>query len=241
MNKKEKLYIIIPAYNEEDNIEKITNDWYKIVNEIGNNSKLIIIDDGSQDNTYKLLCKLKKKNKNLVPITKKNEGHGATIMYGYKYAIDNNATYIFQTDSDGQTDPNEFWNFWELRNEYDAIIGSRKKREDGIFRIITTKVLRLIILLTFHVWVEDSNTPFRLINIKTLRKYYYKIPKKYNLSNVLLTILIKKNKDKIKFIPITFKPRQAGINSINIKKIVKIGFKSIKDFIKINKELKRND
>lgn len=236
---KDNLYIIIPAYNEEANIEHVIKDWYKIIGRIKNNSKLVIIDDGSRDNTYKIALDLKKKFSNLEVITKENEGHGATLLYGYKYAIENKASYVFQTDSDGQTLPEEFWDFWKLRRKYDAIIGKRIKRLDGISRVFVTKVLRLVLLLIFHLNVEDANTPFRLIKTKTLEKYYDLIPEKFNLSNVLLTVLLLDRKEKVKFIPITFKERQGGVNSINFKKIVKIGKVAIKDFRLIKKSLKK--
>ena len=121
----DKLYIIMPAYNEQDNIVNVIDQWYPVVEKIGNDSKLVIIDDGSKDNTYKIMSKLKGKKQLLIPLSKPNSGHGATILYGYRYAIKKNADYIFQTDSDGQTNPDEFWGFWEKRNEFDMLIGNR--------------------------------------------------------------------------------------------------------------------
>lgn len=236
-NNTDKLYIVIPAYNEEENIEEVTKEWHDVVEKIGNDSRLVIIDDGSKDNTYKKLCSLKKKYKYLEPITKKNEGHGATVLYGYNYALENKADYIFQTDSDGQTISSEFWQFWEQRKDYSAIIGSRKRRKDGISRVFVTKVLKLVLFLIFHLKVEDANTPFRLINYKTLKKYYKHIPPNFNLSNVMLTVLLLDNKEKVKFIPITFRERQGGVNSINFKKITKIGKRAWKDFRNIRKEI----
>lgn len=238
----DKLYIVIPAYNEEENIDEVVKEWHEVVQKINEESKLVIIDDGSRDNTYKKLLKLKKKYPQLEPITKENGGHGATVLYGYNYAIENHADYIFQTDSDGQTIADEFWQFWDQRKDYDAIIGSRKKRQDGISRIIVTKVLKFVLFCIFHNEVEDANTPFRLIKRDVLKKCCTKIPKDFNLSNVLLTVLlVKRNKEKVKFIPITFRPRQGGVNSINLKKITKIGIQAIKDFRQIKKSLKEQD
>ena len=116
----DKLYIIIPAYNEEENIENVINDWYPVVEKVGGESRLVIINDGSKDNTYEIMQKIKAE-KGLTmfePMTKENGGHGATILFGYHYAIEQGADYIFQTDSDGQTLPDEFWQFWEEREQY---------------------------------------------------------------------------------------------------------------------------
>ena len=239
MKNKNNLYIVIPAYNEETNITNVVCDWYKIINKIGNGSKLVVIDDGSKDNTYKILKELKKKYTNLIVLSKENEGHGPTVMYGYKYALDNGASYVFQTDSDNQTNSDEFWNFWNLREKYDLVIGKRTKRKDGLSRVFVTKILRLIIFFIFHTWVEDANTPFRLMKTNILEKYYCRIPEKTELSNVILATLMVKNKEKVKFISISFNARQSGTNSINIIKIIKIGFSSIKEFRLINKEQKK--
>lgn len=97
------LYIVIPAYNEEDNIEKCVQDWYPIVEKYHGDgaSRLVIIDDGSKDQTYQILTKLAKTRPLLQPLTKENGGHGSTVLSGYKYAINHKAEYIFQTDSDG--------------------------------------------------------------------------------------------------------------------------------------------
>lgn len=233
----ESLYIIIPAYNEEENIEDVVKDWHKIVERVGGNSKLVVIDDGSKDTTYKILCDLKKELSYLVPLTKENSGHGATILFGYQYALDNNAEFIFQTDSDGQTLTSEFQQFWNQRNNYDVIIGYRNSRQDGLSRIFVTKVLKLVLFLTFRVNVTDANTPYRLMSHSILEKYIVKVPKDFNLSNVILTVLFIKNGEKVEFIPITFKPRQGGVNSINFKKIIPIGKQAVIDFTAIRKSL----
>lgn len=238
-DKKDNLYIVIPAYNEEETIESVAREWHEVVEKIGNGSKLVIINDGSKDKTYKKLCELKKELPCLEPIDKVNEGHGATVLYGYNYALENNASYIFQTDSDGQTIPEEFWQFWEIRNEYSAVIGHRNHRQDGASRVFVTKTLKLVLFMIFGLNITDANTPFRLISHETLKKYYDRIPEKFNLSNVMLTVLMIDNKEKVKFIPITFRPRQGGINSINLKKITKIGIQAVKDFRRIKKEMKK--
>ncbi|MDE7210658.1 MAG: glycosyltransferase, partial [Lachnospiraceae bacterium] len=74
----DKLYIVIPAYNEEENIESVVNDWYPVVEKIGNDSRLVIMDDGSKDSTYAKMQELVKSRPMFTPVTKENEGHGAT-------------------------------------------------------------------------------------------------------------------------------------------------------------------
>jgi glycosyltransferase involved in cell wall biosynthesis len=236
-NNNEKLYIVIPAYNEEENIIAVAKEWHKVIEMVSKEGKLLIIDDGSKDNTYSILNKLKDELTQLVAVSKPNSGHGATVLYGYNYALEHEADYIFQTDSDGQTLPSEFLQFWEARKDFSAVIGCRNNRKDGISRVFVTKILKFILWCVFRINIPDANTPFRLIKSDLLKKYIAKIPENFNLSNILLTVFLVKYKENVKFIPITFMPRGGGINSINLRKIIKIGLQAIKDFHEINKTL----
>ena len=147
----------------------------------------------------------------------------------------NGADYIYQTDSDGQTDPAEFEKFWQIREGYDAIFGNRTSRGDGFSRAVVEKVLCAVLWTYFHVSVPDANAPFRLMKADYVAEYLPLMPQNYNLPNALLTAFGAYFHRKIRFIPISFKPRQGGTNSINIRKIVKIGRQALHDFREIQK------
>lgn len=232
----DKLYIVMPAYNEEANIEAVVSQWHPLVEKIGSDSRLVVMNDGSKDHTYEKLKDLQKKFPQLVGVTKENEGHGATVLRAYHYAVDHGADYVFQTDSDGQTLPEEFWPLWENRQRGGLLIGQRKGREDGISRVFVTRVLRLVLFAVFRVWVKDANTPFRLMKASELEQVLKKIPEGFNLSNVIMTVIYEKE-NKVTYYPITFRPRQGGVNSINLRKISRIGWQAVKDFRRIRKEL----
>lgn len=234
---QDKLYIIIPAYNEEANIRQVVDQWYPIAVMAGENSRLVVVNDGSRDDTLKVLKEEQKNRPQLIVKNKENSGHGPTILSGYRFALSEGADFVFQTDSDGQTRPEEFDEFYRCRRHYDMVIGSRKSRQDGISRIFVTKILKLVVFLCFHVWVEDANTPYRLMKAETLRKEIKYVPKDFFLSNVLLSVAFTKHGRAIRYIPITFKPRQGGVNSINMKRIFGIGRKALGDFIKLNRIL----
>ncbi len=233
----DKLYIIIPAYNEEATIRDVIDEWYPMVVMAGSESRLVIIDDGSRDKTLKTVESEAAGKPQLVVLSKPNSGHGATILMGYKYALEQGADYVFQTDSDGQTRASEFPDFWRMRRQYDMIVGYRNKRQDGLSRIVVTKILKLVVLLCFHVSIKDANTPFRLMNAKTLSKKITLVPEDFFLTNVLLAVIYTKHKCKVKFIPITFRARQGGVNSINMKRIFGIGKNALKDFLRLNKTI----
>lgn len=239
---KDIIYFVMPAYNEEANIEEVIREWHPIcekINAEGHEAKLVIANDGSKDNTFDIMQQLQKKYPFFVPLDKPNSGHGATVLFLYHYAIDQGANYVFQTDSDGQTRPDEFWQMWENREKYDFQIGTRGGRQDGASRVFVTKTLRLVVWLMFHVWVKDANTPFRLLKIEKLNPILDIVPKDYNLANVAVSAIAVRWNYKIGWYPITFRPRQGGVNSINMKRIFGIGKKALGDFRQINRALKK--
>jgi len=237
-----KIFFVMPAYNEAENIEETIRQWYPVVEQLsqkGVDSRLVIANDGSKDNTFAIMQGLKKKYPLFEPLNKPNSGHGATVLYLYRYAISNRADFIFQTDSDGQTNPDEFWQMWDNREKYDFQIGNRKGRQDGGNRVFVTKTLRLVVWLMFHEWVTDANTPFRLMKSEKLKPIMDVIPHDYFLCNVAISAIAVKWDYKIGWYDITFKPRQGGVNSINMKRIIKIGWKALGDFRTINRNLKK--
>ena len=223
----------MPAYNEEANIEEVIREWHPVCERVianGDEAFLVIANDGSKDNTYQKMIDIQPNYPCLIPLDKKNSGHGSTILYLYHRAISEGATYVFQTDSDGQTRPEEFWQMWENRHKFDFQIGTRGGRQDGTSRVFVTKTLRLVVWMMFHVWVKDANTPFRLMNTKRLAEILKVIPENFFLANVAISAAVVKWNESLKWYPITFRPRQGGVNSINMKRIFKIGVQALKDF-----------
>ena len=235
----DRLFIVIPAYNEEANLHAVVAGWHAVAERVGGETKLVVVNDGSRDATGTVLKELMKDHPRLIGLDKTNGGHGSACLFGYAYAVQNGADFVFQTDSDGQTLPEEFDDFWARRNDFDAVIGYRRSRQDGFSRKVVTKVLKLVVALVFGQWLTDINTPFRLMRADLLSEYLKRIPSGYNLPNVLLTVLFtRRGKDRVLFLPITFRPRQGGKNSIDLKKISKIGLRAIKDFSQLRKILK---
>lgn len=234
------LYIVIPAYNEEAVIEQVIREWYQVIeqhNEQGN-SRLVVIDDGSSDRTYSIIKSMAEDMPLLAPVTKKNSGHGPTLLFGYQYAVKTGHTdYIFQTDSDGQTVASDFETFWALRKSYDMVIGHRIARKDGIQRMFVTRTLKMIVNLIFREKIPDANTPFRLMNAERLKEALESVPENFYLANVLISIIYIKRNYKVKFVPITFRERQGGTNSLNMVKIFKIGMAAIKDFLYLRNKI----
>lgn len=236
----DSLYIVMPAYNEEENIEKVVEEWYKILEGKSDDSKLIIADFGSKDRTHEILENLKKERfPKLEVLQTTNQFHGPKVIALYDYAIVNGIDYVFQTDSDGQTNPEEFESFWQMRKQYDGIFGNRTVRGDGNDRAFVEKVVCFLLRLYFRVKVPDANAPFRLMKCDVVKKYLYKMPQDYNLPNIMMTTYFAYYGERINFKEISFKPRTAGTNSVNIPRIIKIGWNALGDFHKLKRGMEK--
>ena len=213
------LAVIIPVYNEERNIIKLLNDWDKTIRRnYKKKYKLILINDGSTDGTDKAIRSFKKRN--LIYIVQKNAGHGNACLTGYKLAIKLKFKMILQIDSDNQCDPNYFKSFLKLSRHNKIIFGYRISREDGLIRLIFSRILSTLIFIKTFVFIRDANVPYRLIDNMTLSKVINKIPKEVMLKNVYLSYLLKKDY-KIKWININFKDRYYGQSTLGIKNLIK--------------------
>ena len=230
----------MPAYNEEANIENTVRSWYPNLEGKDGRSRLVIADSGSTDSTHAVLVKLQEELPKLEILSETDRQHGPKVMALYRLSIERKADYVFQTDSDGQTDPSEFAAFWELREKYDGIFGNRTARGDGKSRAMVEKVVCLLLRLYFGVRVPDANAPFRLLRTEAVARYIGKLPENYALPNIMLTAWFAHGKERICFREITFRPRQGGKNSINIRRIFGIGRQAVRDFRGFKREMKKN-
>ncbi len=233
------VYVVMPAYNEEENIESVIQAWYPVLEGKSGLSRLVVADSGSTDATHEILKRLQKEYPQLEILSNTGKQHGPKLIALYKYAIEQGADYIFQTDSDGQTNPDEFASFWDDRQEYDAILGHRNVRGDGRSRAFVEIVVCKLLKLYFKVDVPDANAPFRLMKTSVVANYIDRFEPDYNIPNIMLTTFFAFYKERLTFRIISFRPRQAGKNSINVIKIVKIGWKALGDFRTFKKGMKK--
>lgn len=135
----EKSLIIIPTYNEIDNIEKMIKTLFEKYPQIS----LLIIDDGSPDGTAEIVKKLQTQNTNLNLIQRRGKlGLGTAYIAGFRWALERNFEYIFEMDCDFSHDPDAIKDLLEAAQSNDLVIGSRYI--DGI-RIINWPFERLLL------------------------------------------------------------------------------------------------
>lgn len=227
----------MPAYNEEANIEAVIKQWYSVLKGKDEASRLVVAASGSTDRTNEILTKMKSEYPQLEILNDTEKYHGPKVISLYDYAIKMQSDFIFQTDSDGQTNPDEFQTFWEMRSDYDGIFGNRCSREDGRGRDFVERVVCFLLRLYFGVNVPDANAPFRLMRTSVAAKYLYMLAPDYNIPNIMITTYFVHYKERVSFEPVSFKPRQGGKNSINIFRIISIGCKALRDFKSLRRKM----
>ena len=220
------LIVVIPVFNEEKIISKVIEQILLGTKDI--KKKIILINDGSKDKSLEEINKYKE-NEDIIIIDKPNEGHGPTLIRGYKEALKFNPKYIFQMDSDNQIEFSEFIKIYQLKDEYDLIIGKRFQRNDPYIRIVISKILKLVIAVFHQVWIIDSNSPFRLMSNRFLRENINKLQNSI-VPNIILSILAAKIR-KIKFLKVNHNRRETGKPSIVKLKLFYFCIKSFRDII----------
>lgn len=223
----DKLWVVMPVYNEEECVEQVTYEWLDELRKYMFNFTFCILNDGSKDSTLEILKKIESKEEEVLVIDKQNSGHGQTCVYGYGIAIEKGAEWIFQIDSDGQCDPKHFNQILEKAKNHAVVYGFRKTREDGFQRFMVSRVVSFFVFFATGVWVRDANVPYRMMKKELLEKSLPKIPDNFNLANILVSVLLQKQV-KIKWINIHFRDRMGGSPSVKTSMFAKHGLKLFK-------------
>lgn len=207
--------IIIPAYNEELNIENTVNKIIDYRDKSKNKIDYIIINDCSTDKT-KEICE--KNNYNVINLVS-NLGIGGAMQTGYKYAFENNYDVAIQFDGDGQHDENYIDNLVkEIENGYDFVIGSRfvgnlSKFKSSSSRRVGIKILSFLIKLCTGTKISDPTSGFRAANKEIIRMFSNHYLTEYPEPES--TTLLLKEGYKVKEIPVEMHERQFGVSSID--------------------------
>jgi glycosyltransferase involved in cell wall biosynthesis len=211
-----KKLIIIPAYNEEANIEKTVESILRD----GTGFDYVIINDCSKDKTRDI-CEKRGFNIVNLPI---NLGIGGAVQTGYRYALEYDYDIAVQVDGDGQHDPVFLEKMAKVLEEenLDMVIGSRFIDKEGfqssLMRRIGIKYFTALIKVLTGKTITDPTSGLRMIGKEVIKLYASDYPKDYPEPESVVTVL--RRGMKVKEIPVVMKSRQGGVSSINPSKSI---------------------
>ena len=218
-----KTIVMIPTYNEKENIGKLINQVLALKIE---NLEMVVIDDSSPDGTAEIVKGIASKNKKVHLILRtKNKGRGYAGKAGYKYALEHNADYIIEMDADFSHNPEYIPELLKKIKECDLVLGSRavkggKEVGRNIIRMVITKIANFYIRTLLGLNVKDTNSGFRCFRRSVLENIGVdKITSKG--PSIVQEVLFKAHLKgfKIAEIPILFRERKVGTSKLGIPQL----------------------
>lgn len=199
--KSRSLSVVLPAYNDAYTIGGVVSSVIANIKPFVNSLEIIIVEDGSSDDTAEVCKALVEKYPNVKVISHScNLGYGFTLRDGFDNAKNE---LVFYTDGDNQFDLRDLRRALEVLEQFsmDAVLGFRQPRSDGMCRFLVSKIYNLLFRAFFFTFVRDVNCSFKLIKKEVIRKL--------NLSSTSAFIdaeivwKLKKNGFKFKEVPIS--------------------------------------
>jgi undecaprenyl-phosphate 4-deoxy-4-formamido-L-arabinose transferase len=211
-----KYSVVIPVYNEKDNLEALYSRVKNVVNTLDGAIELIFVNDGSNDGSYEMLREIAKRDDSVVLVSfDKNYGQHPAVVAGFFEARGD----IFITlDADLQNPPEEIPTILkELESGgYDMVSGRRRGRKDSAFRKIPSFMTNLIISLITGVWMEDYGSMLRAFRAGTARKLAEAFMEKPAYITMLIPLVTK----NIKEIDVNHDERLSGSSKYGLLRLL---------------------
>ena len=234
----EKISILIPAFNEEENIILTLKETIDVLENLKKAYEIIIIDDGSVDNTYNKVKSNIEIFNDKVKIYQyaPNTGKGFAIKYGFSYVT---GDYVLFLDADLDIHPSLVNNFLRLIKEHqaDVVIGSKLNKDSVVHYPLTRRILSvgyyILIKVLFNLPVKDTQTGLKLFNYSTLKKALSKVVVKKYAFDLELLVILNKYKFKIVEAPIYLKPTRK-FGRIGVRDIFNIFYDTMAIFYRLH-------
>jgi glycosyltransferase involved in cell wall biosynthesis len=215
---KKRLSVIVPFFNEEENLERLHKELVSVLEKLGQESEIVYVDDGSTDSSRERLLNLVQKKKNGIKIKlvsfNRNFGQTAAVVAG----IDQSSGEIISfLDADLQNDPHDIPLFLtKMKEGYDAVFGWRKKRKDATLRSFLSRSANKIINLVFSYPYHDVGCSARVV-----KREFLKDLQLYGELHRIMPVLIYLKGAKIGEIEVSHRYRVAGKSKYGFERIAK--------------------
>ncbi len=209
----ELLSIIVPLYNEEDNVVLLTKKIHESL--AGYAYEIIYIDDFSKDKTRKVVKELADERVHLIEL-KKNYGQSLALAAGIDHA---SGEYIITMDGDLQNDPSDIPQMLEyaISGEYDVVTGIRQKRKDSLVKKIPSKIANFLVRRVTKLDIKDNGCA-----LKVFTKEIAKDLNLYGEMHRFITLLAHLEGAQIKQVPVKHHARNAGVSKYGLERVFKV-------------------
>ncbi len=215
------LSVVMPAYNESASITDAISETVEHVLSVVPESELIVVDDGSTDDTANLIAALEPKIPNLKLIRQANGGHGSALMHGL---AESRGETLLLLDSDRQISLLQFAEHWKFYTEQQcvAVLGVRKPRHDPFHRLLVTRAMKFLIFCIFRKAPQDAGVPYKIVSREKWLEAAQYISAKSWIPSVLLAIfLLHHDRNRVFEIPVLHAARSHGQSSLNFNRLTK--------------------
>lgn len=231
------LSVIIPCFNEAENIEGLIREWSHFLNAELISFEVIVVNDGSTDGTGRVLDRLRREMKNMRVIHQLNLGHGRAIRRGYECA---RGTHVLQVDASGRYETSDFLRLWEHRDRSPLILAYRTHRLDKLPRRLMAHLLRKFVKLLFRLPVQDPNVPFRIFRREAATPYLAQLPQGLISVNLSLTLLMKLEfPHSVAEVPVPFRQRAKGASHHKVATLMLVGTHILIEMVRLRVSLLR--
>lgn len=232
--KLHSLSVFYPCFNEAQNIPHLIEEAKDFLPSIAKKFEVIIVNDGSSDNTKAVFKQLAKQHNWLKMVShQKNKGYGGALQTGFAKS---RYKWIFFTDGDLQFDIKQLAKFVSFTPDYDVIIGYRKNRADGALRSFNAKLFKIYIDLLFRLHVKDIDCAFKLLKAEKIKSIPLVSCGAFTTSEFLYKL--KKKGEKFKQLAVDHRPRIHGKpTGANLSVIIKGVWEAFSLYTKIKFKL----
>lgn len=223
MMKDQTLAIVIPTFNEAENITKLIRSIRK---NIGPHDKIIVVDDNSPDGTGKVVGGLAKKQKNIYLLLRQNKsGRGSAVLAGFKFAQKFKPSFYIEMDADFSHKPEDIPRLLKAADQADVVIGSRYLRGSRIInwsikRKVFSKLANIYAKIILKVPIADYTNGFRIYKKEAVD---FLLSQKLVSSGYILlsetAYMLKESGFTFREIPIVFVNRKRGASNLNFAEI----------------------
>jgi glycosyltransferase involved in cell wall biosynthesis len=234
----------MPVYNEASGLESTVSEIAEKVMNYLPNSMLMIFEDGSEDDSKRVILNLTKKYSWLQPhLGRERKGYSRAVRDAILSVSEQDCEYVMFMDSDGQYDPADFFKLWETMQsgKFDIVMAQRQKRAEPLYRVGLSSGLRVLERVLFDVHCEDVTSAFRLIRTDVAHKVASEIT--YSKYSFWLEFTARATMEGRSFceVPVVYRERKEGTSNVySLRKMPKIAMNELTAVLKTWWEYKVN-